>query len=108
MAAPLTEIVVHRFDASVPTERHVEVPEESSRLVLDYLVSTTPATVLTQRGATRGSRLFSTDSSWSSDEGREVRGTNVGLIMGLARRPIGFDHWGGEGADTRCGQLKVD
>jgi uncharacterized protein (TIGR03083 family) len=98
-AAPLTEIVVHGFDISVPTGRHIEVPEETTRLVLDYLVSTTPATVYTKRGATNGLRLLSTDSSWSAGEGPEVRGTNFGLIMVLARRPVGFDHVGGEGVD---------
>lgn len=106
-AAPLTEVVVNGLAGSLPTGGHVEVPEETSRLVLDYLVSTTPATVFTQRGATRGLRLIRTDSS-SSGEGRKVRGANYGLIMALARRPIGVDHLGGEGADTLRGQLRVE
>jgi uncharacterized protein (TIGR03083 family) len=99
-AGPLTEIVVHGFDVSIPTGRHVEVPEETSRLVLDYLVSSTPASVYTKRGVANGVRLVSTDSSWSWGEGGVVSGTNFGLIMLLARRPVGFDHVSGEGVDV--------
>jgi hypothetical protein len=99
-AAPLTEIVVHGFDISIPTGRHVEVPEETSRLILEYLVSSTPASVYTKRGAANGVRLVSTDSSWSWGEGSVVSGTNFGLIMLLARRPVGFDHVSGDGVDV--------
>ena len=31
--------------------------------------------------------------------GPEVAGSNFGLIMMLARRPVGFDHVSGEGVD---------
>ncbi|HEY5121713.1 MAG TPA: maleylpyruvate isomerase family mycothiol-dependent enzyme [Acidimicrobiales bacterium] len=97
--ASLNEIVVHGFDVAIPTGRHVEVPEEVSRLVLDYLVSPKAGTVHTKRGLANGVRLVSTDSEWSWGTGPEVRGTNFGLIMLLARRPIGFEHVSGEGVD---------
>ncbi len=95
--ASLHEIVVHGFDLSIPTRRHVEVPDEVARHVLDYLVSTRPGFVHTRRGLARGVRLISTDSEWSWGSGPEVRGTNFGLIMLLARRPLGFEHVSGEG-----------
>ena len=95
--ASLNEIVVHGFDISIPTGRHVEVPEEVSRLVLDYLVSPKAGTVHTTRGLAKGVRLVSTDSEWTWGTGPEVRGTNFGLIMLLARRPIGFEHVSGDG-----------
>ena len=97
--ASLNEIVVHGFDVSIPTGRHVEVPEEVSRLVLDYLVSPKVGYVHSQRGLASGVRLASSDSTWSWGAGPEVRGTNFGLIMLLARRSIGFDHVTGEGVD---------
>jgi uncharacterized protein (TIGR03083 family) len=97
--ASLNEIVVHGFDVAIPTGRHVEVPEEVSRLVLDYLVSPKAGTVHTKRGLANGVRLVSTDSEWSWGTGPEARGTNFGLIMLLARRPIGFEHVSGEGVD---------
>lgn len=106
-AAPLTEIVVHGFDISIPTGRHVEVPEETSRLVLDYLVSTVPPSAYTKRGATNGLRLVSSDSSWAVGEGPEVRGTNFALIMALMRRPVGFDHVEGDGVDILRGRLNA-
>ena len=95
--ASLTEIVVHGFDISLPTKRHLEVPEETSTLVLDYLVSNKPGSVFTKRGLADGLRLVSTDSSWSWGEGPEVRGTNFGLLEVLARRPLGLEHVNGEG-----------
>jgi uncharacterized protein (TIGR03083 family) len=97
--ASLTEIVVHGFDISIPTHRHVEMPEEVSRLVLDYLVSKKPGSVYTKRGLASDVRLTSTDSTWSWGMGPEVAGSNFGLIMMLARRPVGFDHVSGEGVD---------
>ncbi len=95
----LNEIVVHGFDLAIPTRRHVEVPEEVSRLVLDYLVSPKAGSVHTKRGLAQGVRLVGTDSEWSWGVGPEVRGSNFGLIMLLARRPIGFEHVSGEGVD---------
>ena len=97
--ASLNEIVVHGFDAAIPTGRHVEVPEEASRLVLTYLVSPKAGVVHTKRGLAQGVRLVSTDSEWSWGSGPEVRGTNFGLIMLLARRPVGFEHVSGEGVE---------
>jgi uncharacterized protein (TIGR03083 family) len=97
--ASLTEIVVHGFDAAIPTGRHVEVPEVASRPVLDYLVSKSPGSVFTTRGLARGVRLVSTDSEWSWGVGPEVWGTNFGLIMLLARRPLGVDEVSGPGVD---------
>jgi uncharacterized protein (TIGR03083 family) len=105
--ASLNEIVVHGFDVAIPTGRHVEVPEEVSRLVLDYLVSPKAGTVHTKRRLANGVHLVSTDSSWSWGSGPEVRGTNFGLIMVLARRPIGFDHVSGEGVDLIRRHLAV-
>jgi len=105
--ASLNEIVVHGFDISIPTSRHVEVPEEASRLVLDYLVSPKVGTVHSKRGLASGVQLVSADSSWSWGSGPEVRGTNFGLIMLLARRPIGFDHVSGEGVDLIRRHLSV-
>lgn len=98
-ASSLNEIVVHGFDISIPTGRHVEVPEEVSRLVLDYLVSPKAGTVHTKRGLAQGVRLVSTDCEWSWGAGPEVRGTNFGLLMLLARRPIGFEHVSGDGVE---------
>jgi uncharacterized protein (TIGR03083 family) len=97
--ASLNEIVVHGFDVAIATGRHVEVPEEAPRLVLDYLVSPQAGTVDTKRGLAQGLRVVSTDSQWSRGTGPEVRGTNFGLITLLARRSIGFEHVSGEGSD---------
>ena len=105
--ASLNEIVVHGFDVSIPTGRHVEVPEEVSRLVLDYLVSPKVGYVHSTRGLANGVHLASTDSSWSWGTGPEVRGTNFGLIMLLARRPIGFEHVSGDGVDLVRRHLAV-
>src|ERR1019366_3189785 len=107
VVASLNEIVVHGFYVAIPTDRHVEVPEEVSRLVLDYLVSPKAGTGHTKRGLTNGVQLVSTDSSWSWGSGPEVHGTNFGLIMVLARRPIGFDHVSGEGVDIIRRHLAV-
>lgn len=98
--ASLNEIVVHGFDAAIPTGRHVEVPEEVSRLVLDYLVSPKAGTVHTKRGLAQGVRLVSTDSEWSWGAGPEVRGSNFALLMLLARRPVAFEHVSGEGVES--------
>ena len=105
--ASLNEIVVHGFDVSIPTGRHVEVPEEVSRLVLDYLVSPKVGYVHSTKGLANGVHLVSTDSTWSWGSGPEVTGTNFGLIMLLARRPIGFDHVNGDGVDLIRRHLAV-
>jgi len=105
--ASLNEIVVHGFDVSIPTGRHVEVPEEVSRLVLDYLVSPKVGYVHSTKGLANGVHLVSTDSTWSWGSGPEVTGTNFGLIMLLARRPIGFDHVSGDGVDLIRRHLAV-
>lgn len=107
-AASLNEIVVHGFDVSVPTGRHVEVPEMTSRVVLEYLVSPRAGTVHTKRGLSRGVRLVSTDAEWSWGEGQEVRGSNFGLLMLLARRPVALDHVSGEGVGLMRQRLNLD
>lgn len=99
-AASLNEIVVHGFDIAIPTGRHIEVPEDVSRPVLDYLVSSKVGYVHSTRGLAEDVHLVSSDSSWSWGSGPEVRGTNFGLIMMLARRPIGFEHVRGEGVEV--------
>jgi len=98
--ASLAEITVHGFDIAVPCGRHVEVPEEITRRVLDYLVSPKAGSVHTTRGVARGVRLVSTDSTWSWGEGPTVTGTNFGLLMLLARRPVAFDHVSGDGVEV--------
>ncbi|MDH2903602.1 MAG: maleylpyruvate isomerase family mycothiol-dependent enzyme [Actinomycetota bacterium] len=100
VAASLNEIVVHGFDVALPTGRHVEVPDDVARRVLEYLVSTRAGTVHTKRRLAHGVHLVSTDSDWTWGAGPEVRGTNFGLIMTLARRPLGFDHVSGEGVEV--------
>lgn len=97
--ASLTEIVIHGFDMSIPTHRHVEVPEDVSRPVLDYLVSSRVGFVHTKRGLASEVRLVSTDSTWSWGSGPQVSGSNFGLMMMLARRPVGFEYVSGEGVD---------
>jgi len=105
--ASLNEIVVHGFDVAIPTGRHVEVPEEVCRLVLDYLVSPKVGYVHSTKGLANGVHLVSTDSTWSWGSGPEVKGTNFGLIMLLSRRSIGFDHVSGEGVDLVRRHLAV-
>ena len=105
--ASLVEIVVHGFDIALPTRRHVEVPEEATRAILDYLVSSKAGTVFTKRGLAAGVRLVSTDSEWSWGEGPEVRASNFGLIEVLARRPLGLEHVEGEGVELLRRHLGV-
>ena len=105
--ASLVEIVVHGFDLSVPTGRHLELPEVASVPVLDHLVTSKAAGVFAKKGLAAGVRLVSRDSSWSWGQGPEVRGTNFALIETLAGRHAGLEQLEGEGVATVRQRLGV-
>jgi len=60
--APLTDSVIHGYDIAIPTYRSFEVPEGTSNLVLDFLVSKKAERAFTRPGVVTGLRIESSDA----------------------------------------------
>jgi uncharacterized protein (TIGR03083 family) len=98
--APLSEIVIHSYDVAIPTYRALEVSEETSSEVLDFLVTTKAERGFTRKGLVAGLRLESSDSEWSSGVGALVRGPTVSLLLALTGRARGFTPLEGDGVQV--------
>ena len=100
--APLTDSVIHGYDIAIPTHRSLVIPEETSKLVLNFLVSTKAEKDFTKRGLVTGLRLECSDGDWSYGSGSLVRGPTTSLLLSLTGRAAGFASLEGDGvADLR-------
>ncbi|MCC6226401.1 MAG: maleylpyruvate isomerase family mycothiol-dependent enzyme [Microthrixaceae bacterium] len=95
--APLTDIVVHTLDITVPLERPVVSGPDALQVVLDFLVSPVATRGFLPRDRVRRLRLVATDLGWTHGEGQEVSGPGWALALALTGRPAGLDHLEGEG-----------
>jgi uncharacterized protein (TIGR03083 family) len=95
--APLTDSVIHGYDIAIPTYRSFEVPEGTSNLVLDFLVSKKAERAFTRPGVVTGLRIESSDGTWSYGAGSLVRGPTRSLLLALTGRSSGFTALEGDG-----------
>ncbi|MFZ1063461.1 MAG: maleylpyruvate isomerase family mycothiol-dependent enzyme [Acidimicrobiales bacterium] len=98
--APLTDVVVHGYDVAVPTHRDLEVPEETSTLVLDFLVTKKPEGSFTRRGLVNGLRFEAADGAWAYGAGPLVRGPMRSLLLGLTGRESQLTALEGDGVQV--------
>lgn len=95
--APLTDIVIHGYDIAIPTYRTFDVPDDTSHLVLEFLMTTKAERAFTRRGLVTGLRFESSDGEWSHGTGSLVRGPTRSLLLALTGRPTGFTALEGDG-----------
>jgi len=98
--APLTDIVVHTLDITVPLKRPVVSAPDAVRDALEFLVSPAATRGFLPRGRVAGLGLVATDLVWTHGEGQEVSGPGWALALALTGRPAGLEHLDGEGAAT--------
>lgn len=105
--APLTDVVIHGYDIAIPTYRSLEVPDETSNLVLDFLFTKKAEGAFTKKGLTTGLRIESSDSDWSHGTGPLVKGPTVSLLLALTGRPHGLAALEGDGVQEFLQRLST-
>ena len=96
--APLTDLLVHRLDITVPLGLdHGRSPDPWAD-ALDLLVSRTAAPAFLPRGLPRLT-YTATDIGWSRGSGSRVEGPAEALALAITRRPVRLDRLTGPGAD---------
>jgi uncharacterized protein (TIGR03083 family) len=93
----LVEALVHQLDMRRPLGISREIPEERSRLVLDFLTLKPP---IVARGCRDGLRFEATDFDWSFGTGPLVRGRSDALMLGLGGRAAILGELEGEGVSV--------
>ena len=97
--APLTDIIVHGLDISVPIHRVIAVPCEASNAALDFLMTPRAGRAFVTRAHLTGLRFESTAGSWSAGNGPVVAGPSASLLLAITGRRSGLDAMTGDGAD---------
>lgn len=101
--AMLGEAVIHGEDVRRPLGATRSVPEEALVTVADFYKKSNLIVGAKKRIA--GLHLETTDASWSSGEGPEVRGPLVSLIMAMTGRAAALPDLSGEGLATLTTQM---
>jgi len=86
--APMTDIIVHGLDVSVPTERTIEVSPEALRRTLDFLVSPKASRGFVRPRMTKGLSFSCPELEWHSGEGLLVEGSASDLALALTGRRL--------------------
>jgi uncharacterized protein (TIGR03083 family) len=97
--APLTDLLVHRLDITVPLGLDPGRPLEPWADVLDFLVSRRATRGFLPRGLP-GLTYAATDGDWSRGNGPRVEAPVEALALAIARRPVRLDQLTGPGAET--------
>ena len=96
--APLTDLLVHRLDITVPLGLdHGRSPDPWAD-ALDLLVSRKGAPAFLPRGLPRLT-YAATDTDWSQGSGSRVEGPAEALALALTRRPVRLDQRSGPGSE---------
>ncbi|SDF55155.1 TIGR03083 family protein [Blastococcus aurantiacus] len=96
--APLTDLLVHRLDITVPLGLdHGRSPDPWAD-VLDLLVSKKASPAFLPRGLPRLT-WAATDIDWSRGSGPRVEGPAEALALAVTRRPVHLDQLTGPGSD---------
>ncbi len=98
LEAPLTDLVMHTLDISRPLGLTVSRPADTTRVVLDSLMTQQSLKFFGLDLA--GIRLHTTDLDWAAGEGQEVCGTADDLILLLGGRPSAIAGLSGAGTRT--------
>ena len=97
--APLSDVMIHREDITVPLGLPSDRPVDPWRHVLDFLV-TPKARRGFVRGRLPGVRLVATDVDWSHGTGPEVTGPAAGLALAISGRAAGLADLSGPGRES--------
>ena len=94
----LSDTVIHTQDIRRALGEPGAVPEDRLIVVLDRMKNT--GTILGNKKRIAGLKLVATDSSWTTGDGPEVRGTGEALLMAMCGRKGAIDDLTGEGVGT--------
>ncbi len=97
---PLTDIVVHTRDMSVPLGLPGTDPApEALNEILDFLMTSKATRGFIPKDRVPGLSFASTDTGWSQGSGPRVEGPAAALMLALSGRARGLDDLTGEGVD---------
>lgn len=96
----LVDVIVHAQDVRRGLGLEGEPPADAVRTALEFLTTNKRAGIMLEhKGLLDGLRFESTDSDWSSGEGRVVIGPSEALLLAIMRRPV-FDELTGDGVSV--------
>lgn len=84
--APLTDVVVHSQDMSLPLGRPVLPAPDAVRRCLDFVSTPKGSRTFGGQRIQRGLAFRANDLDWKSGEGAEVRGSGLDLLMAISGR----------------------
>ena len=100
-AAPLCHLLAHGEDIRRPLGIQAQTNVESLNVALTQFARFAKSKLV------EGLRFQSTDTDWSSGQGRLVTGTASALTVTLTGRPAAADELSGEGADEIRSRLRA-
>jgi uncharacterized protein (TIGR03083 family) len=95
--APLTDVLVHGEDIRRPLHIDYAIPEQRQRAVLDFLVSSSSASMFSAQ--TENLRWQATDLDWGHGTGPIVEGPAAALMLVLTGRRVALTDTTGAGAE---------
>ena len=98
--APLTDVLVHSLDISVPLGRDNPLEPAHVDASLAFVCDPGASRGFVPSGRLAGLRLICTDSAFELGEGHEVRGPGAALLLALTGRRRGLDDLSGDGVDV--------
>ncbi|MEO9239382.1 MAG: maleylpyruvate isomerase family mycothiol-dependent enzyme [Jatrophihabitantaceae bacterium] len=108
--AMLADTLVHGLDISRPLAIERELPADSVRTALQFLVNLNlppgqPGPVLVPRRLLDGLMLVADDVDFSHGAGRPVYGSGADMLLAITGRVAGANQLSGSGANTLLGRL---
>jgi uncharacterized protein (TIGR03083 family) len=98
--APLTDVLVHSLDMSVPLGRANPLDPDHVDASLAFVCDPKASRNFVPAARLAGLRLISTDSGFTRGEGLEVAGPGATLLLALTGRRGGLDGLAGDGVET--------
>jgi uncharacterized protein (TIGR03083 family) len=100
--APMTDLLVHGLDLRLPLGIPRAIPEERTRLALDFLTGG-KAFGFVRKGWLNGLRFEATNMAWTHGQGPLLRGHSDALMLAMTGRALALDPLEGDGVPMlRC------
>ncbi len=98
--APLTDILLHSLDMSIPLSVPNPIAAEPADTSLAFLTSPLATRGFLSKGRVAGLRFESTDSGFAHGDGPLVRGPSSALLSALGGRKAVYESLEGDGVET--------
>ncbi|ALE83863.1 maleylpyruvate isomerase family mycothiol-dependent enzyme [Pseudonocardia sp. HH130629-09] len=104
LRGPMTDILVHTADVTVPLGLPRESDPEGLRIALEFVVGQHPS-AFTSRDRLAGLRFVADDVGFAGGDGATVQGDGIDVLLAACGRPAVLERLAGDGVATFAGRL---